>query len=183
MSTLKNNSTAAAEQTPHSPWAEAIVNASLPHAPKTASLQAKAAFLAALVKKLEACREFERMDPRTMESVVLKTGYEEVAMLEGHTRTVRCLQALPDGRIVSGSEDNTLRIWTERGRDERNNILGAAIRWLTKREPKKWSSELLAGHTAGVWGLQALPGGQIVSGSADGTIRIWDGTPVEGGAS
>ena len=68
---------------------------------------------------------------------------------------MRCLQALPDGRIVSGSDDKTLRIWS---RDE------AGI----------WQSEELVGHTDWVRCLQVLPDGRIVSGSDDQTIKIWD---------
>ena len=32
-------------------------------------------------------------------------------MLEGHTENVSCVSVLPDGRVVSGSWDNTLRVW------------------------------------------------------------------------
>ena len=94
-----------------SPWAEQLVKAALPHAPRDGSVEAKTAFVEELKAKLVALREFEKFDPLTMESVVLKRGYREVAELRGHTKTVKCLQALPDGRIVSGSEDKTLRVW------------------------------------------------------------------------
>jgi WD40 repeat protein len=70
---------------------------------------------------------------------------------------VSCLQALPDGTIVSGGYDNTIRIWKK----------GAA---------DTWKSTVLEGHTAAVFCLQALPDGTIVSGSWDDTIRIWDGS-------
>ncbi|MEY4699996.1 MAG: hypothetical protein RL326_183, partial [Pseudomonadota bacterium] len=46
-----------------SPWAELIVKESLPLAPKDGSLQAKAEFLEMLTKKLQAAKDFERMDP------------------------------------------------------------------------------------------------------------------------
>ena len=77
----------------------------------------------------------------------------------GHKGSVCCLQALPDGRIVSGSDDNTIRIWTR-------NADGT------------WGHEVLTGHEDSVLCLQALPDGRIVSGSKDGTIRIWDGETV-----
>ena len=32
-------------------------------------------------------------------------------ILMGHTDYVRCLMYLPDGRILSGSDDKTMRIW------------------------------------------------------------------------
>ena len=73
----------------------------------------------------------------------------------GHTSTVRCLQVLPDGRIVLGSRDEILRIWS-------------------KDEVGVWQSEELVGHTNWVNCLQALPDGRIVSGSNDKTIKIWD---------
>jgi len=31
--------------------------------------------------------------------------------LSGHTSTVRCVTKLVDGRVVSGSSDNTLIVW------------------------------------------------------------------------
>ena len=65
-----------------------------------------------------------------------------------------CLQVLPDGRIVSGDEDATFRIWST--------------------EPNgTWTSEVLKGRTDSVRCFQALPDGRIVSGSSDNTIRIW----------
>ena len=168
MTKQENRNTGAAaagqgQQQKASPWAEQLVRAALPHAPKDGSMEAKAEFLRELTAKLVALREWEKLDPRMMESVVLKRGYREVAELQGHTKNIECLQALPDGRIVSGSDDETLRVWT-RGAD------------------KTWSSEILTGHTQGVYRLQALPDGRIISGDADGSLRIFDGTPVEGGA-
>ena len=32
-------------------------------------------------------------------------------VLEEHTRDVNCVSVLPDGRVVSESLDNTLRVW------------------------------------------------------------------------
>ena len=187
-----------------SPWVEQLVKAALPHAPKDGSIEAKAEFLRGLADKLVALREFEKFDPWPMESVVLKRGYRKVAKLQGHTDRVECLQALPDGRIVSGSYDNTLRVWA-RGADgewNREVLSGhTGIVWCLQALPDgrivsgsydedlrvwtrsakgKWSSEVLSGHTYSVRALQALPDGRIMSGSFDSSIRIWDGTPVEG---
>ena len=71
----------------------------------------------------------------------------------GHTGSVNCLAVLPDGRIVSGSEDHTLRIW--------NPDTGACLR-------------TLEGHVFGVNCLAVLPDGRIVSGSDDRTLSIWN---------
>ena len=161
MTKQENRNTGAAaagqgQQQKASPWAEQLVRAALSHAPKDGSIEAKAEFLRELTAKLVALREWEKLDPRMMESVVLKRGYREVAELQGHTDRVNCLQALPDGRIVSGSHDRTLRVWT-RGAD------------------KTWSSEVISGHTDIVWCLQALPDGRIVWGGKqdDCTLCLW----------
>jgi WD40 repeat protein len=40
----------------------------------------------------------------------INTGVTE-KVLTGHTDYVRCLLLLNDDRVVSGSDDNTMRIW------------------------------------------------------------------------
>jgi WD40 repeat protein len=204
----RNTGAAAAgqgQQQKASPWAEQLVMAALPHAPKDGSMEAKAEFLRGLVEKLKAFMEFEKWDSRPVESVVVKRGYREVESLKGHTQEVPCLQALPDGRIVSGSHDRTLplRVWTRSsdgkwssevlsGHTRQVNCLQAlpdgrivsgsydnTLRVWTRGSDGKWSSEVLSGHARHVTCLQAIPDGRIMSGSFDGSIRIWDGTPVE----
>ena len=140
-----------------------LADAALAEIPPQASEELKLTAMEALVEKLEALREFDRWGPRQLESVVLKRNYQEVEQIDVDSG-VRCLHVLPDGRIVSGSDDSTLRIWT-------------------KGTGGAWSSEELKGHTGNVLCLQALPDGRIVSVSYDGTIRIWDGEEIAGGAS
>ena len=72
--------------------------------------------------------------------------------LTGHTKTVYCVVQLADGRIVSGSYDNTLRVW--------DSGSGACILQLT-------------GHTGRVSCVMQLADGRIVSGSHDDTLRVW----------
>ncbi|NLF25488.1 MAG: hypothetical protein GX589_07510, partial [Deltaproteobacteria bacterium] len=42
-----------------------------------------------------------------------------------------------------------------------------------------WQNEVLKGHSDWVLCLQVPLDGSIFSWSCDGTLRIWDGTPVE----
>jgi WD40 repeat protein len=74
-------------------------------------------------------------------------------VLAGHQSLVHAVAVLPDGRVISGSADKTLRIWdVESGQ----------------------SLATLTGHQAAVLAVAVLPDGRVISGSADRTLRIWD---------
>jgi len=75
-----------------------------------------------------------------------------IKTLTGHTSDANALTVLSDGSLVSGSNDNTIKIW-----DVKN---GQTIKTLT-------------GHTNSVRALTVLPDGSLVSGSYDNTIKIW----------
>ncbi|MBF0253098.1 MAG: AAA family ATPase [Candidatus Omnitrophica bacterium] len=72
--------------------------------------------------------------------------------LKGHTNSPLALALTPDGDIVSGSSDNTIRIW----------------------DIKSGKVKILKGHTHQVSSLAITTDGKIISGSNDKTIRIWD---------
>ncbi|XP_076263764.1 F-box and WD-40 domain protein 7 isoform X2 [Rhynchophorus ferrugineus] len=73
-------------------------------------------------------------------------------LLKGHDdHVITCLQ-FSDNKIVSGSDDNTLKVWSA--------ITGKCLR-------------TLVGHTGGVWSSQ-MSGNIIISGSTDRTLKVWD---------
>lgn len=76
-----------------------------------------------------------------------------IAVLGGHADSVRKAQLLPDGRILSISDDGTLRLW-----DSRTGLP------LVQME----------GHSGSVVGAQWLSG-RILSWGVDGDLRLWDG--------
>uniref|UniRef100_A0AAQ4NVT8 F-box/WD repeat-containing protein 7 n=1 Tax=Gasterosteus aculeatus aculeatus TaxID=481459 RepID=A0AAQ4NVT8_GASAC len=76
----------------------------------------------------------------------------EPTVLKGHgEHVITCLQFSGD-LIVSGSDDNSLKVWSA--------LTGKCLR-------------TLAGHTGGVWCSQ-MAVATVISGSTDRTLRVWD---------
>ncbi|XP_014227031.1 F-box/WD repeat-containing protein 7 isoform X2 [Trichogramma pretiosum] len=73
-------------------------------------------------------------------------------VLKGHDdHVITCLQ-FSGNRIVSGSDDNTLKVWSA--------LTGKCLR-------------TLCGHTGGVWSSQ-MSGATVISGSTDRTLKVWN---------
>ena len=71
----------------------------------------------------------------------------------GHLGAVSTAAVLPYGRIISGGQDRTLRLWDlETGKTLRT----------------------LEGHSAGLTAVAFLPEGRAISASYDGTLQVWD---------
>jgi len=87
-----------------------------------------------------------------------KNAAADLATMNGHTGNVYSVNCSPDGsRIVSGSNDGTIRIWDAETFEE---IL------------------VLRGHESYVHSVCFSPDGALLaSGSGDGTVRIWDSVP------
>ncbi|KAJ6627753.1 WD40-repeat-containing domain protein, partial [Mycena sp. CBHHK59/15] len=78
------------------------------------------------------------------------------AVFAGHRSGVNCVAFSPDGtKIVSGSDDHTVRVWDAQTGD-------------TVARP-------FEGHSGWVYSVAFSPDGtRIVSGSFDSTVRVWD---------
>ena len=72
---------------------------------------------------------------------------------EGHRLTVNCIIFLPDGRVVSGSSDSSLRVW--------DPSTGQCL-------------QSLKGHYGSVRCVAVLKDGRVISGSDDSSLRVWD---------
>ncbi|KPA10419.1 hypothetical protein MHK_009379 [Candidatus Magnetomorum sp. HK-1] len=121
----------------------------------------------------------------------------DIFLQVGHSENVNSVSYSPDGRrIVSGSDDNTVKIWNaETGKlirsltghsssvrsvsfspDGRRIVSGSSDKTV-----KIWDAETgklirsLTGHSSDVWSVSFSPDGRrIVSGSYDKTVKIWD---------
>ena len=74
-------------------------------------------------------------------------------MLKGHTGSAFALVVLQNGDLVSGSWDETIRVWSS-GTYEYKRVL--------------------KGYNSSVWSLGVLPNGDLASGSYDNKIRVWN---------
>ena len=106
-------------------------------------------------------QELGQILPRVQSSLSeTVSAIRERQQFQGHQDAVRSVAFSPDGQtIISGSGDNTLRLW-----DREGNQL-----------------EVFKGHTEAVNSVAFSPDGQtIISGSSDNTLRLWDrkGNPL-----
>uniref|UniRef100_A0A8D8PZE4 F-box/WD repeat-containing protein 7 n=1 Tax=Cacopsylla melanoneura TaxID=428564 RepID=A0A8D8PZE4_9HEMI len=92
------------------------------------------------------------MSHRSVEMNWRTRPIKDPKVLKGHDdHVITCLQ-FSGSRIVSGSDDNTLKVWSA--------TTGKCLR-------------TLIGHTGGVWSSQ-MSGSIIVSGSTDRTLKVWN---------
>ncbi len=86
---------------------------------------------------------------------LIPLGGALIRTLSGHTDYVQAVAVTPDGsRVVSGSADNTLKVW--------DLDSGQLLHTLNE-------------HSARVWAVTITPDGEkIISSSSDNTLKIWD---------
>ena len=126
-----------------------------------------------------------------------QTG-EVIALLKGHTNVVSKLAFSPDrNRLISGSFDNTARIWNVRTQKTIHVLKGhtddiyavafspdgnLAVTGSDDDSLKLWNAKsgalikTLKGHTNALRSVAFTPNGKyLLSGSYDKTVRLWNG--------
>ncbi len=78
-------------------------------------------------------------------------NYTCINTLTGHKNYIKCLCELKNGNIISGSADNTIKVWSN-----------------------KMPHYDLKGHNKGVRSLCQIDDKYIASASFDHSIKIWD---------
>ena len=76
-----------------------------------------------------------------------------LSTFRGHENTIRCIEELSSGELVTGSYDSTIRIW-----DLKNNI----------------PLRVLKQHTDIVFCVKEHSSGQLLSGSKDHSVCVWN---------
>jgi WD40 repeat protein len=84
--------------------------------------------------------------------------------LDGHSKEIRCIVKLPDGRIATGSDDNTIRIW---------NLELKKCDTILKGEENYWDG-VNWNHITCIDVIPEKQNFRLVSGSSDGKIKIWE---------
>ena len=85
--------------------------------------------------------------------------FDACRVLEGHTNWVNSVIELSNGKLATGSYDDTIRIWD-----------------LEKQEGEEGYCRVLEGHELSVSSVIELRNGKLATGSEDTTIRIWGAT-------
>jgi|GEM_PF-1672592 len=111
-----------------------------------------------------------------------------------HENVVRCVIPLTDGKIASGDDDGIVWLWDPLT-DRRNKVIelesgdsvdhlaalpnnglvagshcGKVIQW----NSSNGDPQTIIEHEGAIRGLLVLSDGSVVSGGADGTVRLWD---------
>ncbi|MSV29911.1 MAG: glycosyltransferase [Bryobacterales bacterium] len=137
---------------------------------------------------LSACRRRPGWQPQWPS---LEADPALLRTLEGHSGWVRSV-AVTGNEVVSGSDDNTIKIW-DRQSGQLLRTLEGHSGWVSSvavtgnevvsgsgdETIKIWDRQsgqllrTLEGHSGGVMSV-AVTGNEVVSGSSDKTIKIWD---------
>jgi eukaryotic-like serine/threonine-protein kinase len=146
---------------------------------------------------LEFLGDGKRLAAAVAEFITIRAipGGQELTSLAGHESDVTCLAATPDGRILSGSADLTIRLWAPPenacrlvfpGHDDRVTALAlgpdgrtlASVGW--DRFLRVWdlhSGALLRAipaHDAEINAVAFLSDSLVLTAAADRLVKLWD---------
>ena len=114
-----------------------------------------------------------------------------IQTLTGHTDWVRCIVRMPNGNLISCSDDSTIKMW-DLAQSVCAKMLNMHANYLfllpnghlasgsDEGKIHIWNLDnfecvkILIGHGASVWRINMLESGELVSCSYDKTIKIWD---------
>ncbi|MCC5614952.1 WD40 repeat domain-containing protein, partial [Nostoc sp. CHAB 5836] len=148
-----------------------------------------------LVDAVQSKSEIPRLHPIT--ASLTTPGGNLVRTLTGHNNSVLAVAIAPDGKTaVSGSSDNTLKVWDLQTGKEIFTLTGhndwvravaiapdgkTAVSGSSDNALKVWDLQTgkeiftLTGHNNSVLAVAIAPDGKTaVSGSADNTLKLWD---------
>jgi WD40 repeat protein len=134
---------------------------------------------------------------RTITPTLTPPGEQLLRTLRGHTERVTAVAVTSDGKqVISGSADNTLKVWNLETGEELFTLRGhtlpitsvavtpdgkLAISGSWGKTLKVWDLEArkelftLIGHTCMVTAIAVTPDGKrVISGSLDKTLKVWD---------
>ena len=87
---------------------------------------------------------------------------------------VDCVAALSNNHVVSGSWDNTLKVWEASTGRCLQTLTGHTSHARCRRPVEQKRRSLVEMRGAQVQCVAALPNGDIVSASQDNTLRVWE---------
>ena len=100
----------------------------------------------------------------------MATSYELESTLRGHESYVTTVEVLPGGHIVSASRSN---FCGAAEKADARSAKEADARSLTIWDRRQRRVRTLAGHTGDISCIASMPGGGMITGSWDETIKVW----------
>lgn len=106
--------------------------------------------------------------------------FENVGNYQCHIGGIRSMILLPNGKLITGSYDKTIKIWPDPIKfndmsQNNTNMQLSQVSTATKKNSPLNALKTLTGHTSCIISLKYLnDGATFASGSADYSIKIWD---------
>ena len=147
--------------------------------------------------KKEKC-PFLAAGGKTRRIILLSNSLEFMGVLLGHTENITCLTTLAEGKLVSASDDKSLKLWDIQSKtcmitlsEHRQRItaicqprMGVIVvsqdkslliwDYLSETAKLPRSREVLIGHTSTIYGILRLNNSEILSGEFNGILKIWN---------